>query len=285
MANRTDPLAIHAHGFDPQFLIDKITREKIYQCAYWKAECFGLTAETLVDKAAQLTYVGGLYGPLKKPTPFLCLILKLLQLSPDKEIVYKYLRQKKFKYLTALAAFYWRLVGNGVEVYRELEPLYEDFRKLRVRRENKYELIHMDELMEELLLKEDVCDIKLPRLPNRNVLMEEKLLGPRKSKLEQELEEELRESGALILEETSKQDKEQWEKNNEQQQQQQTATAQSKVYHKLRFRDLLVQASNRTKGRKLMEQVQHQPDENTEQDNSLAEWNRLRKELGLQPLK
>ncbi|GJQ15651.1 hypothetical protein GpartN1_g7442.t1 [Galdieria partita] len=277
MANRTDPLAIHSHGFDPQFLIDKITREKIYQCAYWKAECFGLTAETVVDKAVELTYVGGLYGPLKKPTPFICLILKLLQLSPDKEIIYQYLQQKKFKYLTALAAFYWRLVGNGVDVYRWLEPLYEDFRKLRIRRENNYDLIHVDEWVDELLLKEDVCDIKLPRLPNRNVLMEDRLLGPRKSKLEQELEEELQETGPFT---------EKKKLYSEVKQRESDRQPESKVYQSLRFRDLLVQASNRTKGRKLMEEeIQHKSEEIMEGDKSLAEWNRLRKELGLQPLK
>ncbi|EME26803.1 Pre-mRNA-splicing factor 38A [Galdieria sulphuraria] len=278
MANRTDPLAIHAHGFDPQFLIDKITREKIYQCAYWKAECFGLTAETLVDKAAELTYVGGLYGPLKKPTPFICLILKLLQLSPDKEIIHQYLQQKKFKYLTALAAFYWRLVGNGTDVYRWLEPLYEDFRKLRIRRENKYELIHVDECIDELLQKEDVCDIKLPRLPNRNVLMEDRLLAPRKSKLEQELEEELQQTDPAI-------EKQRLYSENEPREESRQPT-EPKVYRSLRFRDLLVQASNRTKGRNLMEQeIQRKLEESSEEARSLAEWNRLRKELGLQPLK
>eukprot|EP00871_Galdieria_phlegrea_P002893 jgi/Galph1/3604/GphlegSOOS_G2245.1 len=280
MANHTDPLAIHAHGFDPQFLIDKITREKIYQCPYWKAECFGLTAETLVDKAAELQYVGGLYGPLKKPTPFICLVLKLLQLSPEKEVVYQYLQQTNFKYLRALAAFYWRLVGNGVLVYQWLEPLYEDFRKLRIRREICYNIIHVDELIDELLTQDDVCDIKLPRLPNRSILIEDKLLGPRRSKLEKELAEDLEKDGFDPSKAIPPQQEGKTAADGANQEQPSKGTG------SLRFRDLLVQVNNRLKGRKLMEaEIEEKLQSKKEkEDSSITEWNRLRKELGLKPL-
>ena len=49
MANRTDPTAIQIHGTNPQNLIEKILRSKIYGDAYWKEHCFALTAETIVD--------------------------------------------------------------------------------------------------------------------------------------------------------------------------------------------------------------------------------------------
>ena len=39
------------------------------------------TAETLVDKAMQLEYFGGAYGNIRKPSPFLCLVLKMLQIQ------------------------------------------------------------------------------------------------------------------------------------------------------------------------------------------------------------
>jgi len=42
MANRTDPSAISVHGTNPQFLIEKIVRTKIYSCAYWKEHCYAL---------------------------------------------------------------------------------------------------------------------------------------------------------------------------------------------------------------------------------------------------
>jgi hypothetical protein len=33
-----------------QNLVEKIVRSKIYDCQYWKEHCFGLTAESLIDK-------------------------------------------------------------------------------------------------------------------------------------------------------------------------------------------------------------------------------------------
>lgn len=45
MANRTDPLARDVHGTNPQFLLGKIARSKIYDSQYWKEHCFGLTGE------------------------------------------------------------------------------------------------------------------------------------------------------------------------------------------------------------------------------------------------
>ena len=37
MANKTDVAAYHTHGTDPQYLIEKITREKIYDSNYCAA--------------------------------------------------------------------------------------------------------------------------------------------------------------------------------------------------------------------------------------------------------
>lgn len=90
-----------------------------------------IVADTIIDRAVELRYVGGIYAGNIKPTPFLCLTLKLLQLQPDKEIVIEYIRQEDFKYLRAIGAMYIRLTFNSVEVFRYLEPLYNDYRKLR----------------------------------------------------------------------------------------------------------------------------------------------------------
>jgi pre-mRNA-splicing factor 38A len=35
---------------------------KIYSSMYWKEHCFALTAESLVDKAVELKFVGGTFG-------------------------------------------------------------------------------------------------------------------------------------------------------------------------------------------------------------------------------
>lgn len=90
MDNKTVRDAIQIHGTDPQFLIEKILRKRIYECQYWKEHCFGLTESTIIEKAYKLTYIGGQYG-VQKPTDFICLVLKLLQLQPREEIVIKYI--------------------------------------------------------------------------------------------------------------------------------------------------------------------------------------------------
>ena len=45
-----------------QNLVEKILRSKIYNTMYWKEHCFALTAESLVDKAVDVHFVGGTYG-------------------------------------------------------------------------------------------------------------------------------------------------------------------------------------------------------------------------------
>ena len=57
-----------------------------------------------MDKAVSLKYAGGTYAGNNKPTNFLCLILKLLQLQPEKDIIIEYIKNEDFKYL--------RLLGN-----------------------------------------------------------------------------------------------------------------------------------------------------------------------------
>jgi pre-mRNA-splicing factor 38A len=53
-------------------------------------------AETLIDPAIKLLSIGGVYGN-QKPTEFLCLLLKLLQIQPEKEILLEYLQADEFK--------------------------------------------------------------------------------------------------------------------------------------------------------------------------------------------
>ena len=75
-------------------------------------------AELLVDKAMELKSVGGIYGGNVKPTPFLCLILKMLQIQPEKDIIIEFIRNEDFKYVRALGAFYMRLTASSADVYK-----------------------------------------------------------------------------------------------------------------------------------------------------------------------
>ncbi|KVI11004.1 pre-mRNA-splicing factor 38 [Cynara cardunculus var. scolymus] len=191
MANRTDPSAKSIRGTNPQNLVEKILRSKIYQNTYWKEQCFGLTAETLVDKAMELDHLGGTHGGNRKPTPFICLVMKMLQIQPDKEIVVEFIKNEDYKYVRVLGAFYLRLTGTDIDVYRYLEPLYNDYRKLRRKLgDGQYALTHVDEVIDELLTKDYSCDIALPRIKKRLTIEAIGALEPRKSALEDDFEEE-----------------------------------------------------------------------------------------------
>ncbi|KAG9010118.1 Pre-mRNA-splicing factor 38A [Tulasnella sp. JGI-2019a] len=182
MANTTVRGAFQIHGANPQYLVEKVIRSRIYESVYWKEHCFALTAESLIDKAIELKYIGGVYGN-QRPTEFMCLLLKLLQIQPEKEILVEYLLVEEFKYLRALAAMYIRMTFRAVEVFELLEPLLKDFRKLRMRSMAGYTLTFVDEFVDSLLNEERVCDIILPRLTKRDVLEETEGLGPRPSAL------------------------------------------------------------------------------------------------------
>ncbi|RLN90492.1 hypothetical protein BBJ28_00004156 [Nothophytophthora sp. Chile5] len=219
MANATDPSAQSVHGVNPQSLIEKIMRNRVYASIFWKEQCFGLTAETLVDKAVELSAFGGTFGGNQQPTPFLCLLLKMLQLQPEIDVVRQFVQNEDYKYVTALGAVYLRLVGKPTEIYSMLEPLYSDYRKLRKRnvigtsyiyntisaigkrtklrvgysandvaRVSGWEITHMDEMVDALLTEEYYIDLALPRLADRELLEKMEGLPPRKSVLEDELD-------------------------------------------------------------------------------------------------
>jgi pre-mRNA-splicing factor 38A len=186
MANVTDPLIRGIQGSDPQNLMEYITRQKIYDSRFWKEECFGLAAVDVLEKAAKIKTIGGL------PTKFLALTLKLLQLQPEPEdIIESFIQQEDFKYVRALGALYLRLTGRPQDIYDELEALYRDYRKLRIRRWSDWSLIHMDEFIHQLMTEVDVCGITLPRLPKRETLQENGYIddGPRPTALREVLED------------------------------------------------------------------------------------------------
>ena len=166
---------------------DETNSDRILDSLYYKEQCFALNAATILDRATELTYLGGSYAN-QKPTPFICLLFKLLQLQPDREIVLAYLNDPDFKYLRCLAAMYIRLTWSAVEIFTTLEPLMGDFRKIRTRSAAGWGLSHVDEFMDDLLTKERVCDIQLPRMMSRAVLEDLEELEPRESLLGSEVE-------------------------------------------------------------------------------------------------
>lgn len=139
----------------------------------------------------EIRYTGGIFGSNIRPTPFLCLTLKMLQIQPEKDIVVEFIKNEEFKYVRALGAFYLRLTGTAVDCYKYLEPLYNDNRKLRHQnRAGNYEIVHMDEFIDQLLRENRVCDIILPRIQKRHILEENNELEPKVSALDDDLDED-----------------------------------------------------------------------------------------------
>jgi pre-mRNA-splicing factor 38A len=202
-------------GQNPALLFEKAVRDRITESYYWKEQCFGLNAATLCDRAADLTFIGGTYGGMGRPTQFLCLAFKLAQLVPSKDIILAYLnfsdeggegdveeeedgvlhsevpqtRRGEFKYLRALAAFYIRLAWEPVEIYQTLEPLLADYRKLKRRTQEGFILTHMDQFIDDLLSKDRACATALWKIPSREHLEDMGVLDPRDNLLGDLLEE------------------------------------------------------------------------------------------------
>ncbi|KAG7671611.1 putative Pre-mRNA-splicing factor 38A [Nannochloris sp. 'desiccata'] len=253
MANRTDKEAASVHGTNPQNLVEYILRQKIYDSLYWKQDCFGLSAERIVDKAIDLRFIGGMFGEPQKPTEFICLILKMLQIQPDKEIVLEFIKNDDFKYLRLLGAFYLRLVGKAVDVFNYLEPLLNDYRRVRVRDPSgTFALSHIDELIDQMLRGDYLFHIALPRLPARHSLEKIGQLEPRVSVLNDEFEEEVRneqaarvaaeeaaareeQEGEMAMEERRK--KEKWQLDRNERKSHHRRRSRSRDHHRRRYND------------------------------------------------
>ncbi|CAK9164010.1 unnamed protein product [Ilex paraguariensis] len=99
-----------------------------------------------------LDHLGGTFGGNRKPTPFMCQVMKMLQIQPEKDIVVEFIKNEDYKsvcvncrffqeifvfssiyrYVRMLGAFYLHLTGIDSDVYRYLESVYNDYRKLSV---------------------------------------------------------------------------------------------------------------------------------------------------------
>ncbi|OAF99206.1 PRP38-domain-containing protein, partial [Paraphaeosphaeria sporulosa] len=209
-------------GVNPVTLIEKAMRERIIESMYWKEQLFAVNEAMICDRAVSLTHVGGSVN--NRPTPFICILLKLLSLVPSEEIILEMLNYEEegdegeepgsadpeqelqngdtndiekekagkkgsFKYLRALAAFYVRLTMEPVQVYKTLEPLLLDRRKLKYRKQAGFTLTYIDEFVDNLLTQPRLCGTSLPALPPRSVLEDLDLLDPRESPLADEVED------------------------------------------------------------------------------------------------
>ena len=78
------------------------------------------------------------------------------------------IKNKDYKYIRALGAFYWRLIAPQKQIYTILEPYYADYRRIAFRDLNgKYSIMHMDEYIDKLIRDDIFCDVTLPRILKR----------------------------------------------------------------------------------------------------------------------
>ena len=62
-------------------------------------------------------------------------------------------------------------MARPTEIYNYLEPLYNDYRKLRIQNQDgTYTLSHVDAVVDQMLHSDYLFDIALPRLPTRSVV-------------------------------------------------------------------------------------------------------------------
>lgn len=183
---RGSNVSLTPNGLNPATILEKAVRERIVDSYFFKEQCFAVNEADIVNRVVDHVYfIGGTYGTTQKPTPFLCLAFKLLQLAPNDAILREYLEfgGDKFKYLRALAVFYIRLTRRAKDVYTLLEPYLEDRRKLRRKGRNGTSLTYMDVFVDDLLVKDRVCGTSLWKMPSRDLLEDLDELEPRVSPL------------------------------------------------------------------------------------------------------
>ncbi|PSR78837.1 PRP38 family-domain-containing protein [Coniella lustricola] len=183
---RGSNISLAPNGLNPATIMEKAVRERIVDSYFFKEQCFAVNEADIVNRVVDhVHFIGGTYGSTQKPTPFLCVAFKLLQLAPRDDILREYLRfgGDKFKYLRALAVFYIRLTRKAKDVYTLLEPYLEDRRKLRRKGRAGTTLTFMDEFVDDLLVKDRVCGTSLWKMPSRDLLEDLDELEPRVSPL------------------------------------------------------------------------------------------------------
>ncbi|KAI1080223.1 PRP38-domain-containing protein [Whalleya microplaca] len=204
---RGSNVGVAPNGLNPATIMEKAVRERIVDSYFWKEQCFGVNEADIIDRVADhVSFVGGMMSSeaTQKPSPFLCLAFKLLQLAPGDDVLAEYLKfgGDKFKYLRALACFYVRMTRRAEDVYKTLEPFLEDRRKLRRKGRAGTGLTFVDQFVDDLLTKERVCATSLWQMPKREILEDLELLEPRTSPLGdiEELLEEAEEEADVDME-------------------------------------------------------------------------------------
>jgi hypothetical protein len=153
-------------------------REQTRHCTFYRTYCFKASLKQLEEVTEEhVTYVGDCAA--LPPSPFLCVLLAYDCCSPSREEVAAHLDCSKNVYWRAIVATWIRWKESRAEqVYQLLDPLYRDYRPIKVRqKDNSYHNSYLDVFIDQLLryrcalvsLEEPfVLDvIPFPHLPQR----------------------------------------------------------------------------------------------------------------------
>lgn len=146
--------------------MNAILRQRVEESLYYKQHCFGLNAASLLDLSIKITSVG-VYDN-GKPSVFACLLIKLMEIQPSKEIIMFYITQHRFKYLKLLALLYHRLIYKDFNYL--LEIINEDYRKIRISN-NEFSLSYMDECIDILANKDEFYGFSLLEMDRNNNIL------------------------------------------------------------------------------------------------------------------
>lgn len=164
-------------------LVESIVRHRVQDSLFYKQYLHLTNEKTILPIIVEhVHYIGGTDAG-SRPSPFLCCLVRLLELEPSRDIIDLYLRQNgynEFKYLTALALLYCRMVYGG-GFYDLHDEYILDYRKLRFKLKLPefdngipvhYKSRHFDEWVDDLVESDRVVDIKTPYLAPRSVYIE-----------------------------------------------------------------------------------------------------------------
>lgn len=166
--------------------VEPIVRHRILDSIFYKRYLYLTNELTVLPIVVQHVHFVAGTDSVGRPSPFLCCLLRLLELEPSAEIVQICLEQPHFKYLTALMLAYVRFAANMSEsrrCFEVMEPFYRDYRRLRFRqppqvvdgRTVRFRVGFVDEWVHQLLTQERVLGLRMPRLKSRWALEDEGL--------------------------------------------------------------------------------------------------------------
>lgn len=170
------------------YLLETIIRNRIKDSVFYKQYLFLTNEQTILPVIVDhVHYIKGMNSN-SRPSPFICCLLRLLEINPSSEILKIYLNQDKFKYLIVLVLMFIRMTKKSEEIYNLFDNYITNFAKLRIQLNDpefvngipkSYSICYLDEFVDDLLTKQRVVDVILPRLVPRQILIDKGLIGER----------------------------------------------------------------------------------------------------------